>query len=223
MTGSFPEAPTACPSCGKPVAAEERLCASCAYDLGEPEYVCPNCAGTVTLAERNCRHCGFDFEATEPAETSTETAVAPETARGTSVEPGAVLASWGSRAGAWLLDLLILGTAIVILALVADSSDYQWVAFTLFAIALYLGPPLYFWLLIGANGQTLGKMALGIYVRRSEDAGRVSYGRAFGRAVSVVLLGVFFLPILLSYLWPLWDGRNQTLHDKMAGTIVVRS
>jgi hypothetical protein len=27
---------------------------------------------------------------------------------------------------------------------------------------------------------------------------------------------------LLDYLWPLWDGRNQTLHDKVANSIVVR-
>lgn len=234
MTGSFPEAPTACPSCGQPVPTEKRFCDSCGYDLGEPEYVCPSCAGTVALAERHCRHCGFDFEATEPVEESTETAVAWTTARETAVEPatarpvlgpcdpvtGVVLASWGSRAGAWLIDLLILGTVLVILAFVEGSSGYGLV---LFATALYLGPPLYFWLLIGARGQTLGKMALGIHVRRSEDAGRVSYARALGRAASAVLLGLFFFPILLSYFWPLWDGRNQTLHDKMSGTIVVRS
>jgi uncharacterized RDD family membrane protein YckC len=31
------------------------------------------------------------------------------------------------------------------------------------------------------------------------------------------------LPLLLAYLWPIWDRRNQTLYDKMAGTIVVRT
>jgi uncharacterized RDD family membrane protein YckC len=30
------------------------------------------------------------------------------------------------------------------------------------------------------------------------------------------------LPLLLAYLWPLWDKRNQTLYDKMASTLVVR-
>jgi len=61
-----------------------------------------------------------------------------------------------------------------------------------------------------------------VKVVRSTDAGRVSYMRALGRAVSTWLLGVLFVPILLAYLWPLWDRRNQTLYDKMAGTIVVR-
>jgi uncharacterized RDD family membrane protein YckC len=39
----------------------------------------------------------------------------------------------------------------------------------------------------------------------------------------VLLLSIVTIPILLSYLWPLWDTRNQTLHDKMANTIVVRT
>jgi hypothetical protein len=28
--------------------------------------------------------------------------------------------------------------------------------------------------------------------------------------------------LLLAYLWPLWDKRNQTLYDKIVSTIVVR-
>ena len=86
----------------------------------------------------------------------------------------------------------------------------------------FLGPSLYAWLMVGAWGQTLGKMAVGVKVVQSSDAGRVSYLRSLGRAASTWLLGVLFLPILLAYLWPLWDRRNQTLYDKMAGTIVVR-
>ena len=27
----------------------------------------------------------------------------------------------------------------------------------------------------------------------------------------------------LGYLWMLWDGKNQTWHDKVAGTFVVRT
>jgi uncharacterized RDD family membrane protein YckC len=40
---------------------------------------------------------------------------------------------------------------------------------------------------------------------------------------SVFLLWILPFGLLLSYLWPLWDSRNQTLHDKMANTIVVKS
>ena len=50
----------------------------------------------------------------------------------------------------------------------------------------------------------------------------MSYARAPGRVASVWLLAILWLPLLLAYLWPLWDARNQTLYDKLAGTIVVR-
>ena len=36
------------------------------------------------------------------------------------------------------------------------------------------------------------------------------------------LFGIFTLPLILDYLWPLWDDRNQTLHDKAVSTVVVR-
>jgi uncharacterized RDD family membrane protein YckC len=28
---------------------------------------------------------------------------------------------------------------------------------------------------------------------------------------------------LLDVLWPLWDAKNQTLHDKAVGTVVLRT
>ena len=34
-------------------------------------------------------------------------------------------------------------------------------------------------------------------------------------------LGPFTLG--LTYLWPLWDDRNQGLHDKVVGTFVVKA
>jgi len=141
---------------------------------------------------------------------------------------GAPLASWGRRAGGWFVDLLVYLAAFVatlVLALAAETSDsgeVSAIAALLIFVVWFLGPSLYAWLMVGAWGQTLGKMAVGIKVVQSSDAGRVSYLRALGRAASTWLLGLLFFPILLAYLWPLWDRRNQTLYDKMAGTIVVR-
>ena len=43
---------------------------------------------------------------------------------------------------------------------------------------------------------------------------------ALGRVASIG--GLFVLPLLLAYLRPLWDKRNQTLYDTMADTVVVR-
>ena len=77
------------------------------------------------------------------------------------------------------------------------------------------------------NGQTWAKQWLGIRVIR-EDGHPVTAGTAFIRDVlmqSLVfgLVGsfIFNLPTILDGLWPLWDDRNQALHDKVANTFVV--
>jgi len=37
-----------------------------------------------------------------------------------------------------------------------------------------------------------------------------------------VLFGIFTLPLVLDSLFPLWDDRNQTLHEKVVSSVVVR-
>ena len=34
---------------------------------------------------------------------------------------------------------------------------------------------------------------------------------------------LFAIPIIVDLLWPIWDKRNQTLHDKFANTLIVRT
>ena len=78
---------------------------------------------------------------------------------------------------------------------------------------------LYFTLLTGEGGQTLGKMLLGIRVQ-SIDGSTVGYGRSFIRALGYPL-SMFFMTFL-GFLWALWDKKNQAWHDKIAGTVVVK-
>jgi uncharacterized RDD family membrane protein YckC len=70
----------------------------------------------------------------------------------------------------------------------------------------------------GSNGQTLGKMALGIRVIDFAGGGSIGYGRAFIRWVGRILS---FIVFLLGYLWMLWDNERQTWHDKFANDVVV--
>lgn len=83
------------------------------------------------------------------------------------------------------------------------------------------------------KGATPGKMALGISVRERERPGPPPVLVAMRRYALILALNVFSLVpgaigFLLSmigiadYLWPLWDPRKQALHDKIAGTNVVR-
>ncbi len=82
----------------------------------------------------------------------------------------------------------------------------------------------------GARGQTVGMMAAGVRAVGDGDRGVLGYGRAFGRAlVEGVLRLINLLFFLLGLLWvldmlfPLWDKKRQTLHDKVVGSVVIRT
>lgn len=84
----------------------------------------------------------------------------------------------------------------------------------------------YDWLQHWLWGRTLGKRALGTRVVTAHDRARISGGAAAGRAAiyalppAVPFVGGLFA--LLNELWLLWDPRRQCLHDKAAGTVVVK-
>ncbi|TCJ14509.1 RDD family protein [Flaviaesturariibacter flavus] len=88
------------------------------------------------------------------------------------------------------------------------------------AVAGILVNCLYFALMESSErGATLGKMALGLRVT-DMNGGRITFmqglGRYFGKILSSIIL-------FIGYLMMVWDDRKQTLHDKMAGTLVVKA
>ncbi|MGI9032243.1 MAG: RDD family protein [Acidimicrobiales bacterium] len=74
----------------------------------------------------------------------------------------------------------------------------------------------------GPRGQSVGKMALGIQLRDAATGGAVGYGRALGRRLlGTALWWLLVVPGMVDDLWPLWDDRRQTLHDKAVNAVVV--
>jgi uncharacterized RDD family membrane protein YckC len=140
-------------------------------------------------------------------------------------------ASWGRRLGAYLLDTLLLVApfiAVIVIALAAgdpgDENDAVWAVIGFAYLAWIVLPFVYFTLLHGReSGQTLGKRWLGIRVADDRTGGSIGYGRAFGRYAITFVFSIFFIPVVLDYLWPLWDRKNQALHDKVVGSVVVRA
>ena len=117
---------------------------------------------------------------------------------------GKQFADYGQRVGAFFIDLVL---GITIIGAIIN------------------------WFLMGRegdrNGMTLGKQVVKIRVFR-EDGQPISVGFAILRefVVRFLLFGIlgwliFGLPALLDLLWPLWDERNQTLHDKIVSTYVI--
>jgi uncharacterized RDD family membrane protein YckC len=82
---------------------------------------------------------------------------------------------------------------------------------------------LYFWLLTYRwNGQTLGKKAMGTRVVREDTGGPVDSKTAAARSIVFVLLSqICCFTILVDAIWIFTNPKNQTLHDKAAGTVVV--
>ena len=72
------------------------------------------------------------------------------------------------------------------------------------------------------EGQTLGKMAMGIGVREEGGNGSpIGYGKAAARYGMIFLMGIISIILWIDYLSPLWDPRRQAWHDKVAKTSVV--
>ena len=71
-----------------------------------------------------------------------------------------------------------------------------------------------------AGGQTLGKMVAGIRVVQSDSEGSLDLGRAFLRTALWVVLAV---PAGLGFLTALFSRDHRGLHDRFAGTRVVRA
>src|SRR3954469_4674976 len=123
----------------------------------------------------------------------------------------------GPRAGFWrrfvafLLDAILLGIVNGVLRAIVGTTGGS-------ALGTLVSAVYFTYFEGGANGQTLGKMALGSRVihfggRRSIGSGR-AFVRWIGRFVSAIV-------ILLGYLWMIWDKEKQTWHDKFANSVVV--
>lgn len=85
---------------------------------------------------------------------------------------------------------------------------------TLIGFAIYTA---YFTIAVGRWGQTIGALAVGIKVVHP-DGTLLSYGAALGRFLGSILS---YAILWIGYLIMIWDGRKQTLHDKMAGSVVM--
>lgn len=93
-------------------------------------------------------------------------------------------------------------------------------------LALAVANAAYETVLVAWRGQTLGKLALGIRVV-AVDGGRVGWARSGIRALVPMAAGAVpsvVAPVLAVgvYGWALVDPNRQGLHDKAAGTVVVR-
>jgi uncharacterized RDD family membrane protein YckC len=154
--------------------------------------------------------------------------------------PSGPRAGFWQRVGAYLLDVVILLIPVFIVLGLLGAFDSEYyddrgritggplegggtLTFQLFVLVLFLA---YFTFLEGSHsGQTIGKKALGIRVIKESSGGAIGHGKGLlrnvVRSLPSLLPVVGFVWGLLDPLWMLWDREKQTLHDKVAKTLVV--
>ena len=142
---------------------------------------------------------------------------------GAAMHGEARLASFGRRILGYLLDGLIVGVPIMVIAAATKSSSKASVLVSFLSLGATI---LYAWLLIAKrNGQTLGMQALGIRCVREIDGESVDSRQSGQRAIYAGLFSLaslfIIIPGLIDLLWAVWDKKNQTLHDKLAKTVVI--
>ncbi|MGJ9423246.1 RDD family protein [Aeromicrobium sp. CF3.5] len=159
--------------------------------------------------------------------------------------PGAY-ASWGSRLGAYLIDGLL--TTLIIAVPVAAGLIWAFVdsdvdpvtdeltgvnglGILVAVLGFLAGFAFDIWNKIfrqGRRTQSIGKKLLGIKVVSLNHGGPIGAASALGRwAMQVIVPGAIpfagFVYVLVDGLFPLWDDKSQSVHDKVISSVVVRA
>ena len=108
-----------------------------------------------------------------------------------------VMATRMSRFGSWLANILLVFLTLGI----------GWIIW---------------WFIVAPKGQNPGKAVVGLRVIKT-DGSKATTGTMFLRGLVGAVLGVISIVGVVDALWMLWDKDAQTLHDKMAETVVVKA
>ena len=143
----------------------------------------------------------------------------------------AARASWRARLGGAVLDALLAAPGYGLGLILADATGAP-VTVDPHTYAVRGGPDdrflvvgflvsLLIWGLNlwrqGATGSSVGQRAFRVRIARQADGRPLGFGLAVGHYLAHLL----DLPLLLGFLWPLWDRERQTFADKVCGTVVL--
>lgn len=128
----------------------------------------------------------------------------------------------------WVISTVLnLGLAAVLLGAVVFNpkpvqAPSQGAFFAYQAATVLLGIVtglLYYWFFLTRKGATLGKMALGLKVVRSDGA-PITSGRAIGRYFAEWLSSMI---LAMGYIMAAFDDEKRALHDRVCDTRVIKS
>jgi len=193
------------------------------------ENRCAQCGTTTSPGAKYCESCGaliapqgMQLPAHGPPayQAPAYYTGAPTPYQGVSIRFVAILIDYliiGIIAG--LVALPFLAAAVAVTTVSENVSTIAWGSV---AIAALIGLAiwfLYFTLLEGHYGQTIGKMALNVKVVRESDGMPIDYGEAAVRTVLRFIDGLFDYLIGAIFIWT--SDQKQRLGDRVAHTVVV--
>jgi uncharacterized RDD family membrane protein YckC len=128
------------------------------------------------------------------------------------------------RTGAVIIDTILV-LIIILPTLTAIYGKDYWVSDSLiqgfwdmlFNFILPAIAVIFFWIYKSA---TPGKMATKLTIVDAKTGGKPSTGQFIGRYLGYY---VSMIPFFLGFIWVGIDKRKQGWHDKLAGTVVIRS
>jgi len=128
------------------------------------------------------------------------------------------------RVGATLIDTMIMMIVLMVPLSIIYGEQYwlggEYIHGFWDVLLGYIVPvvaTIWFWLRFMG---TPGKMALKLKIVDAKTGNRLSTGQAIGRYFAYL---VSMLPFGLGFIWIGIDSKKQGWHDKLAGTVVVKS
>ncbi len=154
---------------------------------------------------------------------------------GPPLPPGATYAQWADRVVGYLIDMCLVGAGMFLLYFVVGSllamlsglgsnaaSGMCCMMIVLFPLATLLVGIYNSVYLVAQRGASIGQGVMKLKVV-DINGNLLTMGTAAIRLLARVALS--FVPMvgpLLDLLWPLWDEKRQTLHDKAVGSFVLK-
>jgi uncharacterized RDD family membrane protein YckC len=217
------------------------FCSACGGALSAGDTFCGRCGVALPTAPTGAISLGSAIGLASEQAVDTSAVPTPPTVAPTTPTPNlpVIYASFIQRVAATLVDLGILfaaflavsfGIGIVVYTVMPESAGDQF--FDSMSEAAYTAIFLIIWVIYRPllwqvrDGQSFGQALAKIRVRTKEEE-RMSFANGLGRQAATGALYAFFWPVLMAIdvLWMTWDksGQRQTLHDKIANTIVVQA
>lgn len=197
---------------------------------------CPKCGAGIAAGVAFCPTCGAGLPAVTPVQPAPAYYATPY-ATPAPAYPAWDYATWGTRAIGYIVDALLVGVGMAVLYFVIGGILASMLSlagghgmgtglcclmillFPLGTLVVGLYNSVY---LVAQRGFSIGQGIVKIKVLDA-NGNLLTQGSALIRLLVRVALSIVpFLPVL-DLLWPLWDVRRQTLHDKAVNCYVINN